>query len=79
MQGQQNKVNQSMATVESVCELQNVKDGADCTALPWSVRSRADCTALPWGNGLYCKLKLKREEEELTTRSKYLNKYGGRQ
>ena len=42
-----------------------------------AVRGGADCTALPRGNGLYCKLKLKREEE-LTTRSKYLNKYGER-
>ena len=42
------------------------------------VRGGADCTALPWGNDLYCKLKLKREEEEVTTRSEYLNKYGGR-
>ena len=41
------------------------------------VRCRADCTALPWGNGLCCKLKLKREEEELTIRLKYLNNYGG--
>ena len=40
-----------------------------------NVRDRADCTALLWGNGLYCKLKLKREEEELTTKLKYLNKY----
>ena len=43
-----------------------------------TVRGGADCTALPWGNGLYCKLKLKREEEELTIRSKYLNKYSKR-
>ena len=43
-----------------------------------SVRGGADCTALPWGNGLYCKLKLKREEEELTIKLKYLDKYGGR-
>ena len=42
-----------------------------------NVRGGADYTALPWGNGLYCELKLKREEE-LTTRSEYLNKYGGR-
>ena len=42
------------------------------------VRGGADCTALLWGNGLYCKLKLKREEEELTTRLEYLNKYGKR-
>ena len=34
--------------------------------------------ALPWGNGLYCKLKLKREEEELTIKSEYLNKYDKR-
>ena len=42
------------------------------------VRGGADYTALPWDNGFYCKLKLKREEEKLTTKSKYLNKYGGR-
>ena len=41
------------------------------------VRGGADCTALLQGNGLYCKLKLKRKEEELITKSKYLNKYGG--
>ena len=42
------------------------------------VRGGADCTALLWGNSLYYKLKLKREEEKLTTKLKYLNKYGGR-
>ena len=42
------------------------------------VKVRADCTALPWGNGIYCKLKLKREEEELIIRLKYLNNYGRR-
>ena len=41
------------------------------------VRGGADCIALLWGNGLYCKLKLKREEEELITRLEYLNKYSG--
>ena len=45
----------------------------------YTVRGGADYTALPQGNGLYCKLKLKREEEELTIKSKYLNKYGERQ
>ena len=39
------------------------------------VRGGADCTALPWGNGLYCKLKLKKEEKELIIKSEYLNKY----
>ena len=42
------------------------------------IRGGADCTALPQGNNLYYRLKLKREEE-LTTKLKYLNKYGGRQ
>ena len=41
----------------------------------YTVRGGADYIALLWGNGLYCKLKLKREEEELIIRSKYLNKY----
>ena len=44
-----------------------------------NVRGRADCTALPWGNGIYCKLKLKREQEEIIIKLKYLNKYGERQ
>ena len=44
----------------------------------FSIRGGADCTALPWGNDLYCKLKLKREEEELTTKLKYLNNYSER-
>ena len=34
--------------------------------------------ALLWGNNLCCKLKLKREEEELTIKLEYLNNYGGR-
>ena len=42
------------------------------------VRGGADCTALPWGNSLYWKLKLKREEEKLIIRLKYLNKYSKR-
>ena len=42
------------------------------------IRGGADCIALLWDNDLYCKLKLKREEEKLTTKSKYLNKYSKR-
>ena len=42
------------------------------------VRGGADCITLSWGNGLYCKLKLKREEEEVIIKLKYLNKYGER-
>ena len=34
--------------------------------------------ALLWGNGLCCKLKLKRKEEELTIRLEYLNNYSER-
>ena len=34
--------------------------------------------ALLWGNGLYCKLKLKREEEEIIIKLEYLNKYSKR-
>ena len=41
------------------------------------VKGGADFTALLWGNSLYCKLKLKREEEEITIKLKYLNKYSG--
>ena len=58
-------VNQSIITIESVYELQNIRD-------------KADCIILLQGNGLYYKLKLKRKEEELTIKLKYLNKYGGR-
>ena len=43
-----------------------------------NVKGGADYTALLWGNGLYCKLKLKEEEEKLTTKLKYLNKYSRR-
>ena len=46
--------------------------------LDFFVRDGADCTALLWGNDLYYKLKLKREEEEVIIKSKYLNKYSGR-
>ena len=38
------------------------------------LRVKADCIALLLGNTLYCKLKLKREEE-LIIKSEYLNKY----
>ena len=55
-----------MVTVESIYELQNISN-------------RADYTALLQGNSLYYKLKLKREEEKLTIKLKYLNKYGERQ
>ena len=41
------------------------------------LRAEADSIALLWGNSLYCKLKLKREEE-LTIRLKYSNKYSKR-
>ena len=42
------------------------------------LRAEIDCTTLLWDNGLYCKLKLKREDKELITRLEYLNKYGER-
>ena len=68
-------VNQSIVTVESIYELQNI-------------RNKADYIVLSQGNGLYYKLKLNREEEEekkeeeeeeLTIKLKYLSKYGRRQ